>query len=81
MIKSPLSFTKSLASEQSRDTTFTALVPWFVIWDPNPNPNQYPDSYHNLNPIPNPTEKWNLFSRLGENWSRDHFKIKTVFRL
>ena len=28
------------------------------------------------NPIPNhnPTEQWNLFSRLAENWSRDHQK-------
>ena len=40
--------------------------------NPNPNPNQYPKSYPNHNPIPNPnpTEKWRLFSRLAEHWSR-----------
>ena len=26
-----MAFTKSLASEQSRDITYTALVPWFQI--------------------------------------------------
>ena len=66
-------FTKSLASEQSLEITFAALVPWFQIPDPNPdsNPNQYPESYHNPNPIPNlnPIEKWSLFSRLAEHWS------------
>ena len=43
MIKSPLSFTKSLASEQSRDTTFTALVPWFEIQTLTLTPNNTPN--------------------------------------
>ena len=45
-------YTKSLASEQSRDIIFAALVPRFQIQTQtlteNPNPVQYPESDHTL---------------------------------
>ena len=72
-----MAFTKSIASEWSRDITFAALVPTALIW--GPNPNQYPESYPNPILNPNPTEKWNPFSLLAEYWSRDH--LKAVFHL
>ena len=67
-------FTTSLASELSRDFTFTALVPWFQIQTQTltltptkPDPKLFAD------------REMKLFSSLGESWSRD--QLKAVFRL
>ena len=79
-----MAFTKSLASERSRDITFVALVPWFQIQTLTQILTQTLSNIPNhtltltRSQKPNPTEKWSLFSRLAEHWSRDH--QKAVFR-
>ena len=75
-------YTQSLASEQSRDITLKALLPWFKIQTltqtitPTHTPNH--TITQNPNPIPSPNQTYRemkpFFPRSGENWSRDHQK-------
>ena len=62
-----MAFTKSLASELSRDITFAALVPWFQIQTltqtltPTHTPN-HTITLTQYQALTRRTEKWNLFS-------------------
>ena len=72
-----MAFTKSLASEQSRDITLKARLPWFQIQTQTLTPTHTPNHTITLTQyqaLTRRTEKWNFFPRSGENWSRDHQK-------